>query len=213
MKQIKVSEEVYDKLKQIADKSGGISINDVVKMLLNLYLGGSTDKTIDKILTKEFIADREVVCSKCKRTIGIGEVVYWVKYVYSDGSKSTRYFCFECANPSLGKIYRKKRELEVVIKQLKQEADKLAEDISRLEQVKSVLDIKKELIQFWRDIKSVFINDPNLQKVDIFFDKLNEIVDRVGRLEAMVTPIAEKAKAKAKKKEVFEQAYQQERIL
>jgi len=199
MKQIKVSEEIYDKLKQIADKSGGISINDVIAKLLNLYLGGSTDRTIDKILTKEFIADREVVCSKCKKTIGIGEVVYWVKYVFSDGSKSTRYFCFECANPSLGKLYKEKRKMHVVIKQLKQEADKLVEEINQLEQIKTVLDIKKELIQFWRDIKTTFINDPNLQKVDMFFDKLNEIADRVDRLEAMVTPIVEKVKAKTKK--------------
>jgi predicted CopG family antitoxin len=213
MKQIKVSEDVYEQLQKIADKNGGISLNDTIKMLLNIYLGGSSERTIDKILTKEFIADREVVCSKCKKTIGIGEVVYWVKYMFSDGSKSTRYFCFECANPSLGKIYKKKKEMEIIIKQLKQEADKLVEKINMLEQVKTVLDIKKELIQFWRDIKTTFINDPNLSKVDTFFDKLSELFDRVGRIEAMVTPIAEKVKAKAKKKEVFEQAYQQERVL
>jgi predicted CopG family antitoxin len=213
MKQVKVSEDVYEQLQKIADKSGGISINDVVKMLLNLYLGGSSERTIDKILTKEFIADREVVCSKCKKTIGIGEVVYWVKYVFSDGSKSTRYFCFECANPSLGKIYRKKRELEVVIKQLKQEADRLAEEINQLEQVKAVLDIKKELIQFWRDIKTTFINDPNLQKVDMFFDKLNELLDKVNRLEAMVKSIVEPIKTKAKKKEVLTEEHIKERVL
>ena len=213
MKQIKVSDEIYDKLKQIADKSGGISLNDVIAKLLNLYLGGSTDRTIDKILTKEFIADREVVYSKCKKTIGIGEVVYWVKYVFSDGSKSTRYFCFECANPSLGKLYKEKRKMHVVIKQLKQEADKLVDEINQFEQVKAVYEVKKEFIQFWRDIKMIFINDPNLQKVDMFFDKLSELFDRVGRLEAMVTPIVEKVKAKAKKKEVLTEEHIKERIL
>jgi len=213
MKQIKVSEEIYDKLKQIADKSGGISINDVIAKLLNLYLGGSTDRTIDKILTKEFIADREVVCSKCKKNIGIGEVVYWVKYVFSDGSKSTRYFCFECANPSLGKLYKEKRKMQVVIKQLKQEADKLVVEISMLEQVKAVLDIKKEVMAFWRAFRQTFGDNPDYKIVEQFLDKFNELVDKVSRLEAMVTPIVEKVKAKAKKKEVFEQAYQQERIL
>jgi len=213
MKQIKVSEEIYDKLKQIADKGGGISINDVIAKLLNLYLGGSTDRTIDKILTKEFIVDSEKVCSKCKRQVHVGEPIYWVKYIYNDGSSTTRYFCMECANPQLGKIYKKKKEMEVVVKQLKQEADKLVEEINQIEQVKSVYEVKKELIQFWRDIKITFINDPNLSKVDTFFDKLSELFDRVARIEAMVTPIAEKVKAKAKKKEVFEQAYQQERIL
>jgi len=200
-------------LKEIADKSSGISINDVIARLLNLYLGGSTDRTIDKILTKEFIADRELYCSACKRKISIGEPVTWIKYVYSDGGAVTRYLCFECANPHLGKLYKKKKEIEVVVKQLKQEADKLVAEINQLEQVKVVLDIKKELIQFWRDIKATFVNDPNLEKVDTFFDKLSELFDRVGRLEAMVTSIAEKAKGKKTKKEVYEQAYQQERVL
>ena len=213
MKQIKVSEDVYEQLQKIADKNGGISINDTIKMLLNIYLGGSSERTIDKIVSKEFIADSEKVCSKCKRQVHVGEPIYWIKYIYSDGSSTTRYFCMECANPHLGKIYKKKKEMEIVVKQLKQEADKLVAEINQFEQVKAVHEVKKEFIQFWRDTKMIFINDPNLQKVDMFFDKLSELFDRVGRLEAMVTPIVEKVKAKAKKKEVFEQAYQQERIL
>jgi predicted CopG family antitoxin len=209
LKQIKVSEDVYNMLKQIAEKNGGISLNDVVKMLLNLYLGGSTERTIDKIVTKEFIADSEKVCSRCKRKINVGEPIYWIKYIYTDGSSTTRYLCFECANPSIGKIYKKKKEMEVVIKQLKQEADRLVEEINQLEQAKSVLEIKKEVMEFWNSIRMVFINDPNLQKVDMFFDKLNELIDKVNRLEAMVKPAIEPIKAKAKKKEVYEQ----ERVL
>lgn len=213
MRQIKVSEDVYEKLKEIADKNDGISINDVIDRLLNLYLGGSTDRTIDKILTKEFIADRELYCSACKRKIRVGEPVTWIKYVYSDGGAVTRYLCFECASPHLGKLYKKKKEMEVVVKQLKQEADRLVEDINMLEQVKAVLDIKKELMQFWRDIKTTFINDPNLQKVDTFFDKLSELFDRVGRLEAMVTPYMEKIKGKKAKKEVLAEEHIKERVL
>jgi predicted CopG family antitoxin len=213
MKQIKVSEDVYEQLQKIADKNGGISLNDTIKMLLNIYLGGSSERTIDKILTKEFIADSEKVCSKCKRQVHVGEPIYWVKYIYNDGFTTTKYFCMECANPQLGKIYKKKKEMEIVVKQLKQEADKLVEEINMLEQANSVLEVKKELIQFWRDIKTTFINDPNLSKVDAFFDKLNEIADKVSRLETVVTPIAEKVNAKAKKKEVYEQAYHKERVL
>jgi len=59
MKQIKVSEDVYEQLQKIADKNGGISLNDTIKMLLNFYLGGSSERTIDKIVSKEFIADSE----------------------------------------------------------------------------------------------------------------------------------------------------------
>jgi predicted CopG family antitoxin len=202
VKQIKVSEDVYEQLKKIAEKNGGISLNDAIKMLLSIYLGGSSERSIDKILTKEFVADSEKVCSKCKKKIGVGEPVYWVKYVYSDGSSSTRYFCMECANPHLGKIYKKKKEMEIVVKQLKQEADKLVEEINQLEQVKEVYTVKSEIMQFWRDIKTTFISDPNLQKVDTFFDKLNELLDKVSRLEAVVKPAIDVVKGKAKKREV-----------
>jgi len=202
LKQVKVSDEVYEQLKKIAEKNGNISLNDVVKMLLNLYLGGSSERTIDKILTKEFIADRELYCSVCKRKINVGEPVTWVKYVYSDGSSVTRYLCFECANPHLGKLYKKKKEMEVVVKQLKKEADQLVEQIQQLEQVADVLKLKKEIMDFWNSIRMVFTNDPNLQKVDMFFDKLNELIDKVNRLEAMVKPAVEVAKVRKVKKEM-----------
>jgi predicted CopG family antitoxin len=202
VKQIKVSEDVYEKLKQIAEKNGGVSINDVVKMLLNIYLGGSSERAIDRILSKEFVADREIMCSHCKRVVKVGEPVQWVKYLHSDGSAVTRYLCFECANPHLGRIYRKKKEMEIIIKQLKQEADKLVEEINQLEQVKEVYTVKSEIMQFWRDIKTTFISDPNLQKVDTFFDKLNELLDKVNRLEALVKPAIDVVKGKAKKREV-----------
>ena len=202
MKQIKVSEDVYEQLKKIAEKNGGISLNDAIKMLLNIYLGGSSERTIDRILSKEFVADREIMCSHCKRVVKVGEPVQWVKYLYSDGSAVTRYLCFECANPHLGKIYRKKKEMEIIVKQLKQEADKLVEEINQLEQVKEVYTVKSEIMQFWRDIKTTFINDPNLQKVDTFFDKLNELLDKVNRLEALVKPAIDVVKGKARKREV-----------
>jgi predicted CopG family antitoxin len=202
VKQIKVSEDVYEKLKQIAEKNGDISLNDAIKMLLNIYLGGSSERAIDKILTKEFIADREIMCSHCKRVVKVGEPVQWVKYLYSDGSATTRYLCFECSNPHLGKIYRKKKEMEIIIKQLRQEADKLVEEINQFEQVKEVYTVKSEIMQFWRDVKTTFTNDPNLQKIDAFFDKLNELLDKVNRLEAMVKTAIDVVKGKAKKKEV-----------
>jgi predicted CopG family antitoxin len=202
VKQIKVSDDVYEQLKKIAEKNGDISLNDAIKMLLSIYLGGSSERTIDRILSKEFVADREIMCSHCKRVVKVGEPVQWVKYLYSDGSAVTRYLCFECANPHLGRIYRKKKEMEIIIKQLKQEADKLVEEINQLEQIKEVYTVKSEIMQFWRDIKTTFISDPNLQKVDTFFDKLNELLDKVNRLEALVKPAIDVVKGKAKKREV-----------
>jgi Ribbon-helix-helix protein, copG family. len=203
VKQIKISDDVYNKLREIAEKNGGISLNNVIEMLLNLYLGGSSERTIDKILTKEFVADSEKTCSRCGKKIGVGDVVYWIKYIYTDGSKTTRYLCIECANPYLGKLYRKKKEMEIIIKQLKKEADSLVEEISKLEHVRSVYTIKNEIIQFWREFKQVFGENPDYKVVETFLDRLNELVDKVNRLEAFVETIkkditiVKKEKAKA----------------
>ena len=207
VKQIKVSDDVYEQLKKIAEKNGGISLNDVVKMLLNLYLGGSAERTIDKILTKEFIADRELFCSVCKRKINIGEPVTWIKYVYSDGGSVTRYLCFECANPHLGKLYRKKKEIETIVKQLKQDADKLVEEVNQLEQAVEVAKLKKEVMDFWRAFSETFSNNPDYRVVEQFLDKFNELLDKVNRLEATVKPVIEIVKGKTKKKEMYREEY------
>jgi len=202
MKQIKVSDSTHEKLKEIAEKRN-ISIADLIEELLNIYLGGHAEKTIDRIVTKEFIADSEKFCSKCKRNINVGEVIYWVKYVYSDGGATTRYFCMECANPHLAKIYKKKKEMEIVVRQLKQEADSLVEEIKRLEQVKAVYEVKSELIQFWRAFKSTFTDNPDYKVVETFLDRLNELVDKVNRLETMITPLLSEVDKKKVKKEMY----------
>jgi len=203
MRQVKVSDDVYDKLKEIAEKQGGASLNDVIKALLNLYLGGSPERAIDKIASKEFVADSEKVCSRCRRKIEVGEVVYWVKYTYSDGSSTTRYFCFECANPTVAKVYKKKREMELVVKQLKKEADALVEEIKKLEQVKAVHQLKSEVIQLWRAFKQAFGENPDYKVVDQFLDKLSELVDRVSRLESAIT-VAVDVKRQVRKSEARE---------
>jgi len=198
VKQIKVSDDVHEQLLKIAEKNG-VSVNDAVKMLLNLYLGGSSERVIDKVLAKEFVADSEKICSKCRRKVEVGEVIYWIKYVYSDGSSTTRYFCFECANPSIAKIYRKKREMEIVVKQLKAEADRLAEDISRLEHVKSVYELRNDVIQFWRLFKNTFSDNPDYKAVETFLDKFNEIVDRLNRVEAFIESIKKDVRLRKEK--------------
>jgi predicted CopG family antitoxin len=105
VKQIKVSDDVYEQLKKIAEKNGDISLNDAIKMLLSIYLGGSSERAIDRILSKEFVADREIgVLASAKRgSCRSASLCHWVKYVYSDGSSCQQgtSACFECANPHL----------------------------------------------------------------------------------------------------------------
>ncbi|MEM1542751.1 MAG: CopG family transcriptional regulator [Ignisphaera sp.] len=189
MKQIKIDDDVHEKLKQIAEKRQ-ISINDLVRELLNIYLGGfSSERSIDKVITKEFVADTEKYCSKCRRRIDAGESITWVKYVYSDGSAKTIYYCFECANPSIGKVYRKKRELELVVKQLKSEADRLNNEINKLETIREFYKIKSDVLQFWKEFKNIVLNNPGVN-INQFFDRLMELVDNITRLESAVESLS-----------------------
>lgn len=189
MKQIKVDDDVHEKLKEIADKRQ-ISINDLVRELLNLYLGGfTTEKAVEKVVSKELITDSEKYCYKCKRKIEIGETVTWIKYVYSDGSAKTLYYCFECANPNIAKIFKKKREMELVVKQLKNEADRLVDEINKLETIRDFYKLKSDVLQFWKEFRHVVANDPSVDKVNTFFDKLIELMDRIVRLEQIVSSI------------------------
>jgi hypothetical protein len=110
------------------------------------------------------------------------------------------------------KALQKEKEMEIIIKQLKKEADSLVEEIKRLEQVKAVYEVKGELIQFWREFKQVFGENPDYKVVETFLDRLNELVDKVNRLEAVVAPI-EKIGRKKAKKEMYVERYQSERVL
>jgi len=144
MKMIKVSDQLHEKLKELAEKRG-ISIHDLVEEMLSVYLGGSTtDKAIKRIVDKEILSMYEARCSRCGKNIGVGEHIRYILYEYEDGSKSRAVLCSDCSlslNPQLWKLYIKKRELETVIRQLRAEADRLAREVSIKELALSIKNI------------------------------------------------------------------------
>jgi len=183
MKQIKVSDEVHERLKEIAEKRG-VSISDLIEEMLNLYLGGSSERAVVEIKRKEIVVDNEKFCNKCRRKINSGELAVWVLYKYSDNSFKTAYYCLECAFPYLSKLYRKQRELELVTKQLRAEANELAEKVNELEKKYNILQIKKEVVEFWKTFANSFLNEPDFnKKFNEFMDKLIELLDKVTKIE------------------------------
>jgi hypothetical protein len=94
---------------------------------------------------------------------------------------------------------QEEKEMEIIVKQLRKEADTLVEEIKKLEQVKSIHEIKNEIIQFWRAFKQAFGENPDYKVVEQFLDRLNELADKINRLEAMVTSSLTEDKRKVKK--------------
>ena len=186
LKTIKVREDTHKLLKKIAEMKQ-CSIAEAIDYLVNLFFGGgsSGEKAIKAIKEKDITnAFEGLRCSRCGRPIPVGELVHWIRYEYVDGSAKTVYLCFECAHPQLGKLYLKKKELETVVKQLRKEADSLVKQIQQMKAEIDLMQIKQQIMDLWKQLSNVATLDQS--KVNMLFDKLNELIERVENLEMIL---------------------------
>ena len=194
MKQIKVSDNVYEDIKSLAENKG-MSMNQFVQYLLELYKsGGSEDKPLKKIIEKEdFPIMYPTRCKECKKELKPGDRVYYVKYIYEDGTSRTYITCMDCylkgKAKSLAKIYRKRRELEVVISQLKKEANVLADKVNRLESMYDIAleceKIYKDLQRFYRDFVNTAIDSIGSDVRDKIIQGLEELMSISQKLSVI----------------------------
>lgn len=205
---VRISEDLYEKIKQIAEKSNR-TIKDIVEEAIKAYLLGieQIDKPIKSIQGKIIPLQYQGKCKICGKTISQGELAYWVRYTYTDNTSKGYTICLDCyyKDTSLAEWYLKKRKLESIVRGLQKKADSLAEEIEKLQNEYDVLSLKRDVIQFWRAFKETFTNSPDISIVNQFMDKLNDLIDRVERLEGMLklleSPIPRKH---SRKHEVFE---------
>jgi Ribbon-helix-helix protein, copG family. len=191
--QIKISEEVYNKVKEIAEKSGK-SIREVVEEAINIYLLGKS-KAVSKDIVKHrqswIVARHEDECEVCKRKVEAGTRVYWMFFEYSDGKKHSTVICPECyysqIDVALAKRYLKVKELEATIRGLKKEADRLAEEVRLYEQRVNILKLEKEIEEFWYSFRTAFTNDPSVTTVREFLNRFEDLINKARELEAFAS--------------------------
>lgn len=163
MKHIKVSDHVYEKLKQLAEKRF-VSLNNVVEEILNIYLGGSQDdRPIKQIINKFIQLHYPAVCNVCKKQLAVNTLVFYVKYVYDDNSSRTNIICLDCyysSSTALAKYYLRERELKAVIKGLREEADKLAKAVLELRRSINIFELLNKV-----DKKLLSTNDNELKEL------------------------------------------------
>lgn len=190
MKTIKVSDSLYSRLKDIADKRG-LSVAQFIDEALSVYLGGSSDRPIKNILTKVITLHYQSKCRKCNKELSQGDMGYYVKYEYDDGSVKSYVLCLDCyfSSSALAKHYLKKKELEAVIRGLKHEADALASEIKQLQSSRELLNVKLSLNQTLNTIKEILRNDLiniDKERLERLFDQLEEIRERLAKIETLL---------------------------
>jgi cell division protein FtsB len=210
MKVVKLSDQLYDKLKELADRKGGVAINNVIEELLSVYFGSPRDKPIKKIIDKDIELMYGGKCRKCGREIPAGEPAHYIRYEYEDGSSSYTIYCLDCwySSSALAKQYLTKKKLEATIRGLKKEADKLVEEIQLLEKqiedLRIQLDVRQALAKIREELDFLlsmqFITREDYNKA---MSKVEELLLRIEELEAKtrVTPVSqvETQKLEAKK--------------
>jgi predicted transcriptional regulator len=211
---VRISEEVYKKIKDIAEKSGK-SIREVVEEAIQLFLLGkeqAVEKDVKEIKNKWIVTKYPSKCSKCSKNINAGDMVFWIRVTYGDNSIRSFIYCSECYltsfDTSLAKRYLKVKELEATYRSLKKLCDSLAQQATELQNKVNLLNLEKDIESFWFNFRSVFTNNPDVKVVNDFVMKLEEIIDKVKRLEAVMfaeTPL--RIEKQRKRKAVEETFY------
>ena len=176
---VKISVELYNKVKEIAEKRGA-SIRSIVEKALGLYLQGYDSNVIDKeikgIIAKPIITKFRAKCYKCGREIKPGEPAYFIKVTYTDNTSRSWLLHLGCYaeefDESLAKAVIKREKIKSEIKSLEKYEKKLIEHITseleyidrRLEEIRKELeeirgfDEYYRLIPIFEDIKNIFID-------------------------------------------------------
>ena len=195
---VKISRDTYAFVKEIASKSGK-SIREVIENAVRIAYQGSED-VLEKELKsvkQAFINTRfRTRCSICKREIKEGELVYWIRYEFTDKSVKTKIICLECfyKDKAIAKYYVKKKELEQAVKGLRKEANELAEKVLALRKELAVLDIKKQIYDLLRSFRTSYLSN-DAEAIE-FLERLNELADKVSALEAKVRMIHRESEVK-----------------
>jgi len=189
-KKVRISDELYDQLQKLAERSNK-SMRELVEEAVKAYLLGteSVDKPVKSVQGKIIPLQYTSRCRFCGKVIQSGELGYWVKYVYNANSTKSYVVCLDCyyKHTALAEWYLKKKKLEAIVRGLKKEADRLAEEVNKLRTEYDLFNIKRDVANVWNSFKQ-YILTPNtsLDRVGEFIDKVNELIDRVAGIEAFI---------------------------
>lgn len=179
LKDVSIDEMLYMKIKEYAKKKGR-SIRSVVEEILEGYFKGDyvDEKAISK--WKEIAVKYPTKCVFCGKEIRKGEIAMWAK-----GVGCVHMSCYLAKQVDLGgdktlaKKYVKIKELEAIIRGLKEEADKYANvvlsgkviaDINRFS--KDLRELAEEFLKFLNEYSD---NEDMIKKIEEIYDNVAEL--------------------------------------
>ena len=202
---VRISRELYDKLKEISEKTGK-SIRELVDHAITLYImgnvGGET-REIKSITNKFITLQYNDKCDKCGKDLKQGELAYWVKIQYNDNTARSYVYCLDCyySENGLAEYYLRKKKLEAIIKGLDKKANELVKEVDFIDKLRELRDIENEIKYNWNTLLDI-VGNGETQKLNEILDLLTNILERVMKLEKELTYSKYYVKAKERKQKI-----------
>ena len=185
----RVSKELYEMAEQLAKKRG-VATRVIIDEALTAYLYGAQvhDKPVKSIKSSIITLQFASKCRKCKKQLDAGDLAYWVRTEFEDGTSLTTIHCLDCyySGHGLKEQYVKKRKLEIIIRELKKEADMLISQIDSLKQELEELKLYKEIAELINEIKSDYTQLWDSGFTGDIMDKLEELREKLENIYSIV---------------------------
>lgn len=189
---IRVSQDIYEKIRRLAEKSGK-SMRELAEEAINAYLlgaEGAEGKDVKGITAKIIPLQFPTRCKKCGRQLQPGDLGYWAKITFTDNTVRSYTICLDCyyQGTALKEQYLKKRKLEIVVRELRREADRLADQVEELRAYTRLVEAKKELLKMVREARELLavITQPErrlqLEKINTSLDNLVDATEKLMNL-------------------------------
>mgnify|MGYP000722277433 CR=1 FL=1 len=168
---IKLDETTIQKIREIS-KSEGITQGELIKRLIENYDKLRQDK---EITLKRIITKYEGRCSKCGSKIPVGSMAFWSQGVL---------VCMDCyvlsfGDKALATRYLKMRELQLIIKELRKEANELADMVNNYRyqsELNNLFGKLERLIKLNEDYYKTF-KDEKIKELTEFYKKVAKDFD------------------------------------
>ena len=210
MKAIKVDDETYKLLQELAEKYR-LSIKEIASKSIKAYYTGMqyvpVDKEIKKIEDKLITLKYPARCKKCGRELKQGDIAYWIRYTYEDKSTKSRILCIECYNEEqikdkeLAKLILEKHKIKREIKVLKEKEKELLNKIEDIQFTYDIYELKNKLYSITEYLETLFENRNEIHSIK---ERIEELADKIKEMEDFARTFIVPKYIKAKKKNTVE---------
>ena len=210
MKAIKVDDETYQLLQELAEKYR-LSIKEIASKSIKAYYTGMqyvpVDKEIKKIEDKIITLKYPTKCYKCGRELKQGDIAYWIRYTYEDKSTKSRILCIECYNEEqikdkeLAKLIIQKHRIKREIKVLKEKEKELLNKVEDVQFAVDIYELKNKLNSLIEYLETLFENKEEIRSIR---ERIEELADKIKEMEDFARTFIVPKYIKAKKKNTVE---------